>query len=417
MSIEFFKALLKILYYSLDTIIILYALYYIITGMFAFFTKKKNKIKNYDSRCKFAVVIAARNEEKVIGNLLYSLNKQNYPKELYDVFVLPNNCIDNTEKIAIENKAKIINCLDEINSKGEALRFAFKYLNSNFNYDGYIVFDADNIVHPDFIKRMNDVMCSGYKVAQGYRDSKNPSDTWISSCYSLFYFVQNYFFNRARMNMCWSSSINGTGFMVAKEVIETQGFNTITMTEDIEFAAQCALNNQRIVFVKSAITYDEQPLSYKESWKQRKRWSFGTFQCLYHYSFKLLKKWVKEKVPQCFDMALFFLAPVIQVLSFIVILLLMLYSLFGIQVYDTVRYMYDNKFFSIALGYAISILISLFVVIVERKKIKDTIKGVFTLSIFMLSWIPINIICLFNRKYEWEPIKHHRKIEIESIVK
>ena len=417
MSIEFIKALLKILYYSIDTFIILYALYYIVTGIFAFFNKKKNMIKSFAPKFKFAVIIAARNEEKVIGNLLDSLNKQNYPKELYDTFVLPNNCKDSTEQIARSYKANIIECTTNINSKGEALKYAFNHLNNNYDYDGYIVFDADNIVHPNFITRMNDTMCSGYKVAQGYRDSKNPSDTWISSCYSLFYFVQNYFFNQARMNMGWSSSINGTGFMVAKEVIVKQGFNTITMTEDIEFAAQCALNNQRIVFVKSAITYDEQPLTFRESWKQRKRWSLGTLQCLYYYSPSLFKSWIKNKIPQGFDMALFFLAPIVQVMSFVVILLLMMYSLLGIQVYDTVKYMYDNKVFSIIFGYIISIFISLFVVIIEKKKIKDTIKGVFTLSFFMLTWIPINIICLFKKNYEWEPIKHHRTVEIESIVK
>ena len=417
MLIEFFKTLLKLVYYAIDIFIVLYAIYYILTGIFAFINNKKNTIRKYRAKHKFAVIIAARNESKVIGHLLDSLNNQDYPTHLYDVYVVSNNCEDNTKEVSLQHKAKIIDCDVSVSSKGEVLKYAFRFLDDNYyDYDAYLIFDADNIVHPQFIRRMNDTLCSGFKVAQGYRDSKNPSDTWISSCYSLFYWVQNYFFNQARMNMKWSSSINGTGFMIAKEVIDTHGFNTVTMTEDIEFAAQCAINNERIAFVKDAITYDEQPLTFKESWKQRKRWSVGTLQCLYHYFNPLIKAGFKKRIPQGMDMALFFMAPLVQVMSFVVIVLLMFYSFLDIQVSDVIKYLYDNKIFSIILGYVGSILISLFVVLVEKKKVKKTLKGILTLSIFMLTWIPINIICLIKRDYVWEPIEHHRTVEIESMV-
>lgn len=417
MLVEFFKTLLKLIYYAVDIFIVLYAIYYIITGIFALVNNKKNKIRRYKAKYKFAVIIAARNESKVIGNLIDSLNKQDYPKELYDVYVVPNNCTDDTKKVAINHNVKVIECDEKVSSKGEVLKFTFNFFKQNYyDYDAYIVFDADNIVHPKFVRRMNDALCAGFKVAQGYRDSKNPSDTWISSCYSLFYWVQNYFFNQARMNMGWSSSINGTGFMVAKEVLDRNGFDTITMTEDIEFAAQCAINNERIGFVKEAITYDEQPLTFKESWKQRKRWSIGTLQCLYHYFNPLIKVGIKDKIPQGFDMSLFFLAPVVQVLSFALIILLMIYSVLDIQVSDIMKFLYDNKIFSLILGYGGSILISIFVVLVEKKKVKNTFKGMLTLSIFMITWIPINVVCLIKRDYVWEPIEHHRTVEIESIV-
>lgn len=417
MLVEFFKTLLKLIYYAIDIFIVLYTVYYVVTGIFALVNNKKNKIRRYKAKHKFAVIIAARNESKVIGHLIDSLNKQDYPKELYDVYVVPNNCTDDTKEEVIKHNAKVIECDDQVASKGEVLKFAFDFFKQNYyDYDAYIIFDADNIVHPKFVRRMNDALCAGFKVAQGYRDSKNPSDTWISSCYSLFYWVQNYFFNQARMNMGWSSSINGTGFMVAKEVLDRNGFNTVTMTEDIEFAAQCAINNERIALVKEAITYDEQPLTFKESWKQRKRWSVGTLQCLYHYFNPLLKAGIKDKIPQSFDMSLFFLAPVVQVLSFVVIILLMIYSVLDIQVSDIMKFLYDNKIFSLILGYGGSILISMFVVLVEKKKVKNTFKGMLTLSIFMLTWIPINIVCLIKRDYVWEPIEHHRTVEIESIV-
>ena len=113
------------------------------------------------------------------------------------------------------------------------LRYAFKYLREK-DYDAYLIFDADNIVHPNFISEMNNTLCNGYRVAQGYRDSKNPSDTWISSSHSLHYMIQNYFMNRARMNINKSCFVNGTGFMISKEYLNENGYNSLTITEDIE---------------------------------------------------------------------------------------------------------------------------------------------------------------------------------------
>ncbi len=416
MLINFFETLLKIIYYIFNIMIIAYSIYYVITGIFTFFNKR-HVIRRYRAKHKFAVLIPARNEEKVIAHLINSLKKQNYPKELYDIFVVVNNCTDNTEKIVRQKGVNVIECLNNPNTKGEALKYAFEFFNKNFyDYDAYVVFDADNVVHSNFLTRMNDTLCEGYSVAQGYRDSKNPSDTWISSCYSLFYFIQNYFFNKARMNMGWSSSINGTGFMVSKKVIEKFGFNTKTMTEDIEFAAQCAINNEKIAFVKDAITYDEQPLTFKESWKQRKRWSVGTFQCLYNYFVILMKKAFKCKIPSCFDMALFFMAPFILILYFVDVIIFFLLSMFSPSILGVMALTLQNMLIATAIGYLISILLSVFVVLVEKKSLKKTLKGIFTLVVFMITWVPINIMCLLKKYHNWEPIEHHRAVDIDNVV-
>lgn len=413
---ESLKIMLKVLYYSIDIIIMTYFLYYVITGLFVF-RKNSGKIKKYKPTKKLAVLIAARNEGSVLGHLLDSLNKQDYPKELYDIFVIPNNCTDDTEEVAKQKGAKIINCTVPVKSKGEVLKFTFDFMEKNYpEYEAYCIFDADNIVHPKFLKRMNDALCAGYRVAQGNRDTKNPSDSWISSCYSLFYLVQNFFFNQARMKMGWSSSINGTGFVISKDVIKERGFNTVTMTEDIEFAAQCAINNERIAFVKEAITYDEQPLSFSQSWKQRKRWSVGTIQCMNTYSGKLFKTWLTKGVPQAFDMGLFFFAPIIQIVTFVVVFTLFMYSILGINVTDVVQFAFNNKMMSMALAYISTVLTATFVVMLEKKGITKTFKGIFTLAIFMISWIPINIVCMIKKDIKWEPIKHDRKVDIDSII-
>ena len=83
---------------------------------------------------------------------------------------------------------------------------------------------------------------------------------------------------------------------------------------------------------------------------------------------------------------------------------------------DIMKILYDNKIISIILGYIGCVIVAAFVVLAEKKKIKNTFKGIFTLCLFVLTWIPINIVCLIKRDYVWEPIKHHRNVEIENII-
>lgn len=405
----------QMIYYIIFIPILFYGLYFGITGLFIF-RENKTKIGHHKSKHRLAVLIASRNEENVIGNLIDSLMKQNYPKELFDVYVLPNNCTDHTEEVAKENGAKIIQCKEKVSSKGEVLKYAFNYLLKDDNYDAYLVFDADNIVHSNFLKRMNDALCEGYEVAQGFRDSKNPEDNWISGSYSLFYWGQNLFFSRARMSMNGSASINGTGFMIKNTVLKEIGFHPTTMTEDIEFTAQCALHHKKIVFVDDAYTYDEQPFNFRVSWKQRKRWSIGTYQCLLTYSWRLFKQAIKKRDLPCFDMSLFFLAPVVQVIGVILMMVLILYNWLGIELNDLFSFLFAYKELFFILSYLFSVLIALFVVKYQKKEVKNTFFGIIMFPIFLLTWIPINIVCLFKKNISWEPIKHTRNISIDKMT-
>ena len=191
--------LLRILIYTITIISGLYFVYFIVIAL-GIFKKKKEKIIE-DKKNNFAIVIAARNEETVIANLINSLKKQNYPKEKYEIYVVINNCTDNTEKIARDAGANIILCTDKVRSKGGVLRFAFRKLKKEKNIDAYVIFDADNIVHKDFLSKMNDSLNMGYSVIQGFRDTKNINDSWLSCSYALMYYIQNLFLNKARYNL------------------------------------------------------------------------------------------------------------------------------------------------------------------------------------------------------------------------
>ena len=402
--------MLQSIYYIFFSITLFYGLYYAFTGLFGFFKPKRFRIKPYLPSKKFAIIIPARNEADVVGHLVTSLYQSNYPKELFDVYVAVNNTTDNSAEVAKKAGAKVIDVKVKVKSKGEVLRYVFSELKKDKSIDAYIIFDADNIVHPDYLSRMNDTLCSGYNVAQGFRDSKNITDNWMSGSYSLFYYMQNFFFNKSRMTLGTSGSINGTGFMVSKKKIDKEGFDTHTLTEDIEFTAQCSLKNEPIAFVEGAITYDEQPINFKASWKQRTRWSVGCLQCMRIYSYDLVKHFIKSGNSASFDMFMNFIAPVIQVICLVEFFALILFRIFNVKLYDVFSTLFSSGITFLALSYISGVIVSIFVIKYNKRKSKNVISAIALFAVFILTWVPINFLCLFKKDLKWEEIKHKRGV-------
>ena len=403
---------------AISIMLVIYGAYFVLTSITAFVNVKKRKIESYKPCHKFKILVACRNEECVLASLIQSIKAQNYPEDLYELCVIPNNCTDNTREIASNLGARIIDCYSECKCKGDALRYAFDEM-KNETFDAYVIFDADNVVHPNFLTRMNDTLEAGYKVAQGYRDSKNPKDNWISGSYSIYYWMQNFFFNRARMNVKASASINGTGFMVKKEVIDTYGFDTLTLTEDIEFTAQCAINNIQIAFVENAVTYDEQPALWSASWKQRKRWSIGAHKCLKLYGIRLIKAFVKNRNMLSLDMVLNFMSPLMQVIGMLVMagmLLLKLLMKVELGKLTLLGLVQLTGIHICIITYLINVLINIFLVKYNKRKIFDVIYGILLYSFFIMTWIPINFISIVSKENKWEQIAHTRSIGIKEIV-
>ena len=405
--------MLEKIIYILGAAFLFYAGYYLITSIGIFKKRKKVTNNNDDKKNFFAVIIAARNEENVIGKLIDSLKKQSYPSEYFDIYVIVNNCTDNTAIEAKKAGAKVISCTEKVSTKGEVLKYTFDLFKDNNKIDAYAIFDADNIVHHDFLAKMNDMINSGYSVAQGFRDTKNISDNWLTSSYAILYYFQSLFLNESRYNMGRSSFLNGTGFVINKEVIDKHGFNPKTVTEDVEFTAMCAINNEKIGFATDAITYDEQTNSFDVSWKQRKRWSFGTMECLREYFPTLLKKGIKERNFECFDVGLFYLS----VISHVVFNLLPIFLLINIIIhFDSLTF--DNmlyKIIFIVISYLFGVVVRIILLKRYNKSFKDNIGGVLLFDLFVISWLPINFICLFIKSCNWDSIKHNRSVDIENV--
>lgn len=407
---------LYIIQQAMVWILTIYWVYQLIVSLCSL-VKLKDKPLVEEKDHKFMAILPAHNEENVIGNLIESLKKQDYPANLIDIYVIADNCTDNTVKIAKEAGAIVLERKEDDpkkRTKGAALQWFLKQkIEENADYDAFCVFDADNIVDKGFFTAMNKKLCQGEEVVQGYRDIKNPTDSWVSAGYAIFYWTMHRFYHLARYNIGLSPLMNGTGFMVKFDVIKPQGWNTKTLTEDIEFSLKRIIEGKKLGWARDAIVYDEQPVGFKQSWTQRSRWTVGHMQCLKEYTKPLAEAVVKNKTVMNFDGLLYMLGttPMLILTLVLVIVNIVLFATGAMTGLDFTIQM---------LKYIIPTLLvlpfmGLVVLYLEKKPIKPMIKGLLTYPIFMGSWLLINIKCLFKRDTEWKKIDHVDDKKIEDL--
>ena len=377
--------------------------------------KLKDKELKINKNHKFMAIIPAHNEEAVVANLIESLKNQTYDSKLYDIYVIADNCTDRTAKVAKDAGAIVFERFDpEHKTKGYALQWFLKQkIAENADYDAFFVFDADNIVDKNFIKNMNKKLCQGEEVVQGYRDIKNPTDNWITAGYALFYWTMHRMYHLARYNIGLSPLLNGTGFMVKFDVVKPNGWETQTLTEDIEFSLKQIIQGRKLGWATDAIVYDEQPVGFKQSWSQRSRWTVGHMQCLKIYTGKLYKAVKEHKTLMNFD-GLLYIAGTTPILVVTFGLILINCIMYASQAMTTWLFIVN------ILNYLIPTLIfpiftALFVMVLEKKPIKPMIKGLLCYPAFMGTWVIINLKCLFKRETTWEKIEHVRDIKIAEV--
>ena len=404
---------LYLLQQALIWIITIYWAYQIVVS-FCSLIKLKDKKLLINKDHKFMAVVPAHNEEAVIKNLIESLNEQDYPKDLYDIYVIADNCTDRTAEIAKESGAKVLKRFDDLNrTKGHALNWFIKQkIEENADYDAMCVFDADNIVDKNFLKNMNKKLCQGEEIVQGYRDIKNPTDSWISSGYAIFYWMMHRFYHLARYNLGLSPLLNGTGFMVKFDLLKPDGWNTVTLTEDIEYSLINIAKGRKLGWAVDAIVYDEQPTTFKASWSQRSRWTVGHLQCMKEYT-KSLAKGVKEnKTLMNFDGLLYMFGIPMMLLTF---LLLGVNTLLYIGAEMTFIELIHNFSRYLIATFLLPVITGTAIMALEKKPIKSMIKGILCYPLFMGSWIIINIKCLIKPNTNWEKIEHVRDININEV--
>ncbi len=364
---------------------------------------------------RFAIVVTARNEEAVIANLINSLHKMDYPSEYYEIFIVADNCTDQTAAIARSLGATVKERFDDKRkSKGYALNWFFSSFFEEYGdqFDSCMIIDADNVVSREYLTVMNQQRNLGKQVVVGYRHGKNPSDSAISGCNSLFWLMQRRAHDQPRAVIGLSLlSTGGSGFVFDLSLIKETGWVTETITEDIEFALTAIEKGVVIGYANTARNYDEQPKSWKVTYKQQIRWKVGTKQLWKMKSGRFLKQ-VFQGNFRAFDPFMYLqgfpvmiIAPIAWVLSLLSRFMLT-FDLPGLV---------SSVAVAALVGYLLLFVFGVFLATAEGQRWEGQWKAFLLFPIFIVLTSLISYPALFTQNPRWDPIKHEDTRTIEEM--
>lgn len=424
--------LINLIFGSLFVIAGLLASHFVFFALVGVFAKKK--FPHTEQKLKYGIIIPTRNETKVVGNLIDSIRKNNYPQDKLDVFVIAHNCDDDTAEVA---RAKGVKVYEYNNpnerTKGYALKYLFGKIEEDYgtaSYDGFFILDADNILAVDYFDKMNDafVATGKHSVVTSFRNSKNFGKNVMSAMYGLYFLYGCRLEARGRSVMGCSTRVSGTGFVFDADTVKN-GWNYLTLTEDWEFTADKLLQNTKIYYCDEAMFYDEQPTSFKVMWTQRIRWAKGHLLVFQTRFLKLLKSFLTSTKRggtshkgSTYDI-LINISPVGLIgclFAFFQVVALCFSPLFGYNIIEVLLGYLSG--YGISLGITIIALIfaSMFLCLLEIRRLPrinpiTLLIAIILWPIFVLLAAPFDVIALFSRNLVWKAIPHDDTTDFDEI--
>lgn len=379
---------------------------------------------------EFATLIPARFESSVIEGLFESLEKQTVKVLPQNVYVIVESLKDPTVKMAKRHGFKIIvrEDMKGRERKGYALDEAVQQILARRRYDLYFIFDADNILAPDYLAQMLESYAAGFEIVTGYRNIKNRKPNVVAAASSLVFSLVNTLSNRTRMRHGANAIFSGTGcFIDGRLIDEWQGWPFHSLTEDYEMSLYATLHQLPTFYNERAVFYDEQPMKMRQSFDQRVRWIRGYFDARKVYLPKMLKKLVKTKkrglkTGNCTDVLIQqysengYFGSIKREISGVNALIWLVVGVFLIIFGLISRFFYANDWltnlvwFVIILLVVYGVLLAATVILLKKEKLKLSraakIKTIFFNPFFLLTFIPCALKAIFAKNVQWTKIEH-----------
>lgn len=394
--------------FALQVILAFFWLYWLFIGLFGF--GKAKETKKHAPKKSFAILVPAHNEEDVVEHLLRNLISLDYPSELYDIYLIADNCTDRT---ALIGRLPNVIVLEHTSLPGErkGKPYAIKYALDNLNkrYDAVTVFDADNLVTRNYLKEMNNLLCEGHQLVQCYLDSKNPNDNWQTLAYATAYYYMNRSWQLAKSRLGLGNAIGGTGFTMSSELLDKIGWTARSLTEDLEFTMQALLSGVSATWAHHARVYDEKPTNFKVSVVQRLRWNRGHWDVCIRYAPRLLWRFLTKFDIRSLDGFLYLVNPGKVVLG-VGVSAFLLYDRFTVN-----HYHYLIPIWAWLVFMAVSYFHVIYATVVDSNQRIRLGKALLSFILFNYTYTPLFVWGLITfRNKTWKRTKHTRAIsEIE----
>lgn len=245
---------------------------------------------------RFVCVVPAHNEERNISKTVGSLKGMEYPRELFDVVVIADNCTDETASVAWHSGAMVLERTDkQKRGKGHALQWAVDQLQrSPVHYEGYVVIDADSIVSKKFLHVMNWYLEQGAgSIQSADLVAPNPG-AWSSEVSRISLTLYNYVRPLGRKAINCSAGLRGNGMCFSADTLKNVPWQAHSLTEDLEYGLILLQHGIATVFAPEAQVYATMPAKSKNAESQRTRWEGGRFPVIKKYAVPLFRSALRE---------------------------------------------------------------------------------------------------------------------------
>jgi 1,2-diacylglycerol 3-beta-glucosyltransferase len=246
---------------------------------------------------RFAILVPAHDESLLIGRLLGALDELDYPKPLYDVHVVADNCHDETADVARSFGAVIHERVDEIKvGKGAALQWLIERPRVQVErYDAFVVVDADCRISSNFLRSMDARLEAGAEVVQACDSVLNLAQAPLASLRFAALAGYNYLRPLGRSALHLSVGLKGTGMCFAGDLLRRQGWESTGLAEDAEFHLRLVATGKRVDFAPEAWVLSDMPLTYDASSSQNSRWEAGRLSLVRSYLPHLLFEGMRRR--------------------------------------------------------------------------------------------------------------------------
>ena len=226
---------------------------------------------------KYLVIFPAYGEDKVILHTVKSFLLQHYPHDKYSVVVVSDHMLKETNTELSKLPITLLQPQFENSSKAKALQFAIDNIHDNF--DNIVILDADNIVQPDFLEKLNEICNQGFSAIQCHRCAKN-AENQIAQLDGISEEINNSLFRKGHNNIGLSSALIGSGMCFDYLWFKAHVHLLSTAGEDREIEKMLLIEHIYIKYVEDIDVFDEKVGNEDNFQLQRQRWMSAQLNCL-----------------------------------------------------------------------------------------------------------------------------------------
>jgi 1,2-diacylglycerol 3-beta-glucosyltransferase len=261
-------------------------------------------------RLRFDVVVPAHDEEAGISGTVASLLAVEYPRELFRVLVIADNCMDGTaERAAIAGAQVMVRNDPEHRGKGYALAHGFaRSLAENFA-DAVVVVDADTVVSSNLLSAFAGRFETGAAAVQADYGVRNSRSSWRTRIMTIALATFHGVRSLARERLGLSCGLRGNGMGFSRAVLRANPYRAFSIVEDLEYGLQLGYAGIRVQYVHEARVLGQMVVAEQASRSQRGRWERGRQALVRQHVPRLLGRAWHRRDPLLLDLAADLIVP------------------------------------------------------------------------------------------------------------